>query len=263
MAAASGDGAELYYEEFGQGEPLVMVPGLGAHSRIWGPFPKMLAERRRVIVYDPRGLGRSAADSRPLSLELMASDVAAVLDASGAEKADVLGASLGSLVALRFALDFGRRAGRLVLVTPAPVRTRYGDWLVQTLRLLAERVSPEEFIQALMLFSFSPPFFDKSYGMIKEVGRMLAPSHSEMEQIKRQLEMLKDVELPQDLSAIDVPVLILAGQRDVLAPIEAARRLASKLRRSELVSFPDAGHSPFVESTEKVIQEIERFLQRT
>lgn len=259
MLMVTTNGADISYEELGSGETLALVPGLGAHSGVWGPFPKTFAERRRVILYDPRGLGKSSAGNRPLTLELMAADLAAVLDAAGAEHASLLGASLGSLVALRFALDFPGRAAKLVLITPAPFRTRYGDWLVETLRCLIERLSPEEFNQTLMLLAFAPPFFDKSYGMVKEVSRMLTPQPHEVEQIRRQLDALDGGKMPQNLSSIDMPVLIIAGLRDVLAPVEEARRLAAKLRRAQLVTLP-TGHSPFVEATDEVLKVIREFL---
>jgi pimeloyl-ACP methyl ester carboxylesterase len=251
---------EIYYHEIGQGPALLLVPGLGAHSKIWGPFPKRFAEGRRVIVFDPRGLGKSSAGEEPLTLDLMASDVIAVLDAAAADTAALLGASLGALVALKVALEYPERVSRLILVTPAFFRSRHGDWMLQTLRLLAERLSPQEFIQALMPLAFAPPFFEKGFGMIKEVSRMLTPTPAEMEQIKRQLDALQDEEMPEDLSMLKIPTLLIAGSRDILAPVEGARHLAAKIRGSRLITLPDAGHSPFVEATEDVVKEIRSFL---
>jgi len=260
MASVKSNGAQIFYEESGAGDALILIPGLGAHSGIWGPFPKMFAERRRVITYDPRGLGRSAGGTNKLSIGLMTSDAKAVLDAAGIQKAALLATSMGALVALRFALDYPARTSKLVLITPAVFRTRYGEWLLDTLQLFRERFSPEEFVRAFVLLAFAPPFFEKGYGMIKEVSRMLTPTPAEYEQIGRQLECLKDADFSSEISRIEAPTLIIAGQHDILAPIEGARKFASKIRRSRLVSIPDAGHSPFVEATEEVVKAIDEFL---
>ncbi len=260
MPSVKSKGAQIFYEEFGTGDTVVLIPGLGAHSDIWGPFPKMFAERRRVVTYDPRGLGRSTAGRKGLSIELMASDIKAVLDAAQIQMAALLGASMGALVALRFALDYPARTSKLVLITPAVFHTHHGEWLLDVLELFRKRLSPEEFVRAFALLAFAPPFFERGYGMIKEVSRMLMPTPSEFEQIGRQLECLKDADFSSEIPGIEVPTLIIAGQRDVLAPIEGARRVASKIRRSRLVSIPDAGHSPFVEATEEVVKAINEFL---
>ena len=258
-------GAKIYNEEFvteaaGATMPLVMVPGLGAHSRIWGPFPRKFAEGRRVITFDPRGLGRSKAPDGELSLELMASDLKAVVDAAGVEKAAFLGASMGALVVLRFALDYPDAVSKLVLVTPAVMRTRYNQRLFETLLILQESVTPEDYMHAMTSFAFAPPFFERGFGMIVEVGRMLTPTKREYEQVGRQLKCLKDVDISSELSGIDIPSLIVAGERDVLAPIEGVRTLASKLRGSRLFTLPNVGHSPFVEATEEIIGVINEFL---
>lgn len=260
MPTVKTGGSEIYYEELGEGDPLVMTPGLGAHSGVWGPFPQVFAEKRRVVTHDPRGLGRSTAGGEDLSLELMASDVKAVMDAAGIEKAALLGVSMGALIVLRLALDYPGAVSKLVLVTPGAIRTRYTQWLFQSLQLVRERLAPGEYVRLMGALAFAPPFFERGYGMIKEVLKMLTPTESEYEQIGRQLACLIDADISSELSRIEAPALIIAGERDALVPIEAARRLASKLRGSRLYTLPNAGHSPFVEATEEVLAVIEEFL---
>jgi len=260
MPTVETAGARIFYEERGGGGPLVLVPGLGAHSGIWGPFPRMFGEKMRVVTFDPRGLGRSSAGDGELSLELMAADVKEVLDAAGMERAALLGVSMGALVVLRLALDHPEAVSKLVLVTPGVLRSRYSDWLFDTLRLLKDRLSPEEYTQTMGMLAFAPPFFERGYGMIKEVTKMLSPTRSEYDQIGRQLACLKDADISSELSRIEAQTLIIAGERDVLVSIESARKLASKLRRSRLHVIPGVGHSPFVEATEEVVKVIEEFL---
>ncbi len=213
-----------------------------------------------MVTYDPRGLGRSTGGDRELSLHLLVSDVKAVLEALHIEKAALLGASMGALVALRFALDFPESVAKLVVVSPGVVRTRYGEWFFDTLTTLRQRLSREEYAHTLALLAFAPPFFQNAYGMVKEVTKMLVPSEKEFEQIGRQLACLRDIDISSEVFAVDAPTLIIAGERDVLAPIEGARLLAAKVRHSRLVSLPDVGHSPFVEATDEVVRLVTEFL---
>ena len=167
---------------------------------------------------------------------------------------------MGAVVAARLAIDHPETIQKLVLATPAVIRSRYSEWLYETLLLLHEHVSPDKYVRIMMTLAFAPSFFEKGYAMIKEVGKMLTPTDKDFRQIRIQLSCLKDVDISSELSTIKAATLIIAGERDVLAPIEGARKLASKLRGSRLFTLPEAGHSPFVESTEQVMKVLEDFL---
>ncbi len=260
MPTANSGGATIYFEATGEGESLLLAPGLGAHSGVWGPFPQVFAGKRRVVTYDPRGLGSSSAGEGELTLGTMAADIKAVLDACAIEKTALMGVSMGALVALRFALDYPDAVSRLVLVTPAASSGRYAKWLFETLGILNERLAPDEYVKLTGMLAFAPPFFEKGYGMIKDMLKMLTPTEAEYKQIGRQLECLKEADITSELSQIEAPTLIIAGERDTLVPIEEARRLAARLRGSRLHTLPDVGHSPFLEATEEVITLINEFL---
>ncbi len=87
MAYTDVDGAKLYWDESGEGEPLLLIQGLGFSSDMWFRVLPALEAQYRVIRYDARGIGRSDVPPGPYSIYLMASDAAAVLDAAGVETA--------------------------------------------------------------------------------------------------------------------------------------------------------------------------------
>jgi pimeloyl-ACP methyl ester carboxylesterase len=119
MSYADVNGLSLYYEEQGSGEPLVLLHGgIGAGEMFAAILPE-LAARRRVITVDLQGHGRTADIDRPLRPESMADDVAALIEHLGLGQADVMGYSLGGLVALRTAIQHPRLVRRLVLVSVA------------------------------------------------------------------------------------------------------------------------------------------------
>jgi pimeloyl-ACP methyl ester carboxylesterase len=119
MSHAEVNGLSLYYEALGDGDPLVVLHGgIGAGEQM-APLAQGLATGRRVVLVDLQGHGRSADVDRPLRPELMAGDIAALIDHLGAGQADLLGYSLGGEVALRTAIQHPERVRRLVLISVA------------------------------------------------------------------------------------------------------------------------------------------------
>jgi pimeloyl-ACP methyl ester carboxylesterase len=117
MSYADVNGLSLYYEEHGSGEPLVLLHGGFGAGELLAPIVAPLAAGRRVITVDLQGHGRTADIDRPLRPELMGDDIAALIEHLGLERADVMGYSLGGLVALRTAIQHPARVRRLVLVS--------------------------------------------------------------------------------------------------------------------------------------------------
>ena len=117
MSHANVNGLSLYYEEHGAGEPLVLLHGGIGLGEMFGAIMPALAADRRVITVDLQGHGGTADVDRPLRPETMADDVAALIVHLGLERADVMGYSLGGLVALRTAIQHPQVVRRLVLVS--------------------------------------------------------------------------------------------------------------------------------------------------
>jgi pimeloyl-ACP methyl ester carboxylesterase len=117
MSHADVNGVSLYYEEQGNGEPLVLLHGgLGAGAGFEAIMPTLCAGRR-VITVDLQAHGGTADVDRPLRPEIMAGDIAALIEHLGLPRADVMGYSLGGFVALRTAIQHPQRVRRLVLVS--------------------------------------------------------------------------------------------------------------------------------------------------
>ena len=114
---SSVNGLQLYYEIHGAGEPLILLHGgLGA-IQMFGEVLPSLAQNRRVVAVDLQAHGRTADIDRPLSFELMAGDIVALIKHLGIEEADVMGYSLGGGVALRTAIQHPEVVRKLVLVS--------------------------------------------------------------------------------------------------------------------------------------------------
>ncbi|HET9772884.1 MAG TPA: alpha/beta fold hydrolase, partial [Acidimicrobiia bacterium] len=128
--ARAGDGTVIYYETWGRGEPLLLLSGLATDLRIWACQRLVFGRRFRCIAVDNRGSGRSDKPEGPYTLEQMAADAAAVLDAEGVDRAHVLGHSMGSYIAQMMAVE---HPDRLRSLTLAGTACRHLPWRVELL----------------------------------------------------------------------------------------------------------------------------------
>lgn len=131
---ASVNGIHLYYEDSGEGEPLVLLHGGVGAGEMFEPLLPALAAGRRAIVVHLQGHGRTTDIDRPLRFELMADDIDALMDHLGLERADVMGYSLGGGVALQVAIRHPARVRRLVLVSTC---ARRDGWYPEVLAGMA------------------------------------------------------------------------------------------------------------------------------
>jgi pimeloyl-ACP methyl ester carboxylesterase len=123
MTYALVNGLQLYYEIHGHGKPLVLLHGgVQTIDLTFGPLLEPLAAGRQVIAVELQGHGHTADTGRPMSIEALAGDVVALLDQLGIAEADLLGFSLGGLVACAVAVGAPGRVGRLIVASADPHR---------------------------------------------------------------------------------------------------------------------------------------------
>src|ERR1700751_416956 len=158
MAFVENQGARIYWDEQGQGEPVLLIMGLGYPSAMWYRTRPALAARYRTIAMDNRGVGRSDTPPGPYSIRLMAWDAAAVLNAAGIERAHVFGVSMGGMIAQEFVLQYPRRVLSLILGCTAaggPTAVRAEPEAIQML-MRREKISPEQAAEAAVPFIYDP-----------------------------------------------------------------------------------------------------------
>src|SRR6476660_2420968 len=155
MAFLQNQGAKIYWDEQGSGDPILLIMGLGYPSYLWHRTRPTLKERYRTIALDNRGSGQSDAPPGPDPIALMASDAAAALDAAGVESAHVFGFSMGAMIAQEFALQYPARVRSLILGCTAPggpnaVRAEKRGSEI----LMARDMSPEEAFKAMLPYVY-------------------------------------------------------------------------------------------------------------
>jgi pimeloyl-ACP methyl ester carboxylesterase len=218
MSHADVNGVSLHYEEHGSGEPLVLLHGgLGA-GEMFGTIMPSLSANRRVIAVDLQAHGGTADVDRPLRPQTMADDVAALIEHLELPRADVMGYSLGGLVALRTAIQHPQRVRRLVLVSIGFRRDGSHPEVVENM----DRFAPE---MADMLAQ-SPLY---------EVYSRLAPRVQDWPVlIAKTSELLKDdYDWTADVEALETPTMLVFADADSIRPahiVEFYRLLGGGLR---------------------------------
>jgi len=226
-------GTRIFYEVTADADgqpPLLLSHGFGASSAMWQPNRAALAAARQVITWDMRGHGRSdsPADPAEYSHAACVADMAALLDAAGAEQAVIGGLSLGGFLSLAFCLEMPDRVAALVLCDTGPgfrsddARQRWNSRALAT----ADRLERDGL----------GPFGDDS--------GPTAPGHrsaSGLAHAARGMLAQSDSQVIDGLVSIRVPTLVLVGGRDE-AFLGAAEYVAAKIPGAQKVVIPDAGH---------------------
>ncbi len=271
MARVRTNGIEIEYEVFGPetGLPMVLIMGLGAQMILWrDDFCQMLVDRGyRVVRFDNRDIGRStwldhlgvpnvmalmtaAASGKPgeapYRLADMAADTAGLLDALGIERAHIVGASMGGMIAQTFAIQYPQRTLSLTSImstTGDPTLPPPRPDAISVL-LAPQPTSREEAIErGVFIFRTigSPKYFDEAE--IRELAARSFDRGVNPAGVMRQLAaILASGNRTEALRKVEVPALVIHGRIDPLVPFPAGEATARALPRAELLAFDDMAH---------------------
>src|SRR5262245_12030207 len=159
MPKVRANGIDVYYEESGSGEPLLLIIGFGGDHQAWAFQVPAFAERYRVITFDNRGSGQSSVPDATYTTKMMADDAVGVLDALGIEQAHVLGVSMGGMIAQEIALNHPRRVKSLQLHCTYGRPDAYILALMDVWRAVRAKSTVEEWLRTVALWLFSPITF--------------------------------------------------------------------------------------------------------
>jgi pimeloyl-ACP methyl ester carboxylesterase len=242
----SSNGQELYYEVHGEGQPLVLVMGIGYDSSLWKlQQVPALSKRFRVVIFDNRDAGRSSKAAQQYSIGDMADDVAGLLDGLDIPHAHLLGLSMGGMIGQEFALRYPDRLDRLVLsgVGAAPARSAFDpirtwSW-VRSHDGTGEAFGAQQFV---WLFSSS---FLRNDAAVKQTLALLASNPTPMtpEAYTRQATAYLQHDVLDRLGGIQVPTLVVGGEQDLLTPPWILQEVAMAIPGAELRIFRGDGSS--------------------
>ena len=262
MPATFQSDIQFYYEEHGHGEPLVLIPGLSAGLWIWFKQTAPLSRQLRVITFDPRGIGRSPAGAEPLTIRLLADDVAALLRGLGLLRAHILGASFGGFVAQAFALAYPEMTRTLSLCCTSFGGPNHVAPSMETLIAVTSTngFNTKERIRRMLLPAFSPQFAREHPDEVERTVNLRLANTLAEEVYRSQLSAAVGFNIESRVSAIEAPTLVLSGDADAIVPVENSRNLAAKIPGAELRPIEGGSHLFFIERAEEVNRVVSEFL---
>jgi 3-oxoadipate enol-lactonase len=257
MASASAGAIELDYRCLGEGPPLLMIMGLSGTYDHWHErFLEPIARERTVIIYDHRGVGRSTRVEAPFTIAELAGDALALLDALEFERADVLGFSMGGMVAQELALAAPERLRALVLASTLCGGDRSVSSRPEVIERLGRAMSSGDREQALRTFweiNTAQPFTEDAdayaaFCAIAARKRVAVPV------VMLQMRAIYGHDTGARLAQLRAPTLVIHGEQDMLVPVANARVLAREIPDAALEILPGAGHLFFWEAPERAAQ---------
>lgn len=267
MSATAGDGATLAVSVDGDGEPLLLIPGLGATRRVFDPLVPALRARHRVIRFDPRGVGDSERGTAALTMSVLASDAVAVVDAaSDARAINVFGASMGGVSAQQLAADHPHRVRSLILAATQPPGSHAipADPASRAALLGRGAHTPEEAYRIACTVLYSPQFQRAHPEFIEDQVRVRASHPIAARVFRDQLAAMSAASgLWERLPAIRVPTLVMHGTADAVSPFENAALLSRRIPGAQLRAFDDSGHLFFHERPDESARVVTEFLRAT
>ena len=259
------DGTRIHYEVTGKSgaTPVLMIQGLGASKNAWNLQRIAMATRFRIISFDNRGAGRSDKPTEPFTLEQMADDALAVLDAAGIETAHVVGASMGGVISQIVAVKYPHRVRSLTLVCTACRNHPWRQELLQSWAKTAEEKGMIEVGKEAAQWVMSPRSFRRLVPAFTWMGPLAAlrPRHSFVSQIDAILNTRED--LVDQLSTITAPTMVIVGNQDILTPRGDSEEIAERIPNAELVIISGAAHGLMMEHSSTFNKILIEFLQRT
>ena len=281
--AVSGDGVQIAWQRYSpknampHAPPLLLVHGFACGKDDWGALIKMLGSKtkREVLSFDHRGVGESDSPSGAYSVDQMAMDAAAVLDASGSPSAHVLGISLGGMIAQSLALQQRRshvrslvlgcttHGGREATPPPSSFLSLCASWAAGGgLSDASDDPNESELVPQFMKFMLPEATSAERLDHYREYFvKHTRRSHAGLQ---GQLAAMGRFNTTDQLKALgtETPTLVLCGSEDAVMPLANSKSLNARIPGSQLLVHQGAGHFWWAHDPVYVVSEVARFLQR-
>jgi 3-oxoadipate enol-lactonase/4-carboxymuconolactone decarboxylase len=260
MPKVTANGIEVFYELSGPEDAPVVVfsNSLGSTVEMWDGVVPTVSRRFRCLRYDTRGHGRSGSSAAPITIDDLADDLAALLDALGIGAAHVAGLSLGGMTAMALASRRPERVASLMLIATSPYLPPADFWngRAETVRTRGA----EAVVDTIVPRWFTAPFRERDPEAVRAVRQAFLGI--EPAGYGRCCEALGAMDIRDRLAKITAPTLVLVGAEDPVTPPAMAEHIRQRIPGAELVVLPRAAHLISVESPAAVAAHLCAFLDR-
>jgi pimeloyl-ACP methyl ester carboxylesterase len=254
---------DIYYDEYGTGHPLVLIPGLSNSRLTWWKQIEPLSKKYRVINMDNRDAGDSALGTSPYTIPDMADDAAGLIQSLHLNTTYVVGWSMGGFISLELTMRHPELVKKLILVSTSAGGSTHVPPAPEILDLLKPIPNEgiEENIRRIFPSLASPGYMQSHPEDLIQLVRNAKAKPIRLESYQRQLGAViawKGVS-PQ-LNQITAPTLILHGDADPLIPYGNGQHLSTHIQGTKFLTYTRVGHLPPIEAPERFNKDVINFL---
>jgi len=251
------NGVDIFFDVHGEGEPLVMLHGLGSSSQDWEHQVPAFAAHYRVTTPDLRGFGRSAKPRGPYSIAQYAADVRSLLNELDIRRCHLLGLSMGGAIAFQIALDDPGRLASLIIVNSSP-SFELSNWR-RRLMAWTRQLLPHVFgMRGLSHYVVSHLFPKPEQHELR--ARLIARgSSNDRDAYIAALHALKGWTVEKRLAEIGTPTLVISAEFDY-TPVSEKERYVARMRNARLRVIPDSRHASHWDQPQRFNREVLDFL---
>jgi len=250
--AAVGD-LNVVYEIHGDGEPVLMINGIGAERAGWGMQVPAVSREFKAIVYDNRDVGETGTGGSDAfySIRQFADDAAGLLDGLGIEQAHIVGASMGGCIAQEFAISHPGRTRSTTIICSWP---RVDPWLAELWEQwehVFRALGPIGWARTTWLWVFTHRAY-REPGFLDELMRATGSNQrlQTLEMYLRQSRAAKTFDALDRLESITAPAHVICGAEDIFTPTRYSHQIAAAIPNAKLSVMPEVGHGMFWEATD-------------
>jgi aminoacrylate hydrolase len=233
---------EIYYERQGAGFPLLLITGLGGNASHWREQVPVFAKSFDTVVFDHRGIGRSDHDRIDYTVDKMAADAVALLDALGIDRAHVVGHSTGGAIAQILALEQPKRLAGVVIAASWTKADAYFRRLFALRRETLERLGPASYMTASSLLLYPSFYIAQNDETLKRIEAQMLAAFSPAEITLSRIDAILKFDRTAELGRISTPTLVIGTRDDHITPAYFSEELARAIPGALLAMLPQGGH---------------------
>lgn len=251
---------EIYYEEHGAGDPVILITGLGGVGASWGPQIPLFAREFRTIVPDHRGTGRTTVSGDGYTIRQLASDMANLLRALKATPAHVVGASTGGAIGQLMALEHPDTVRSLVLVGTWGRTDHYFRRQFEVRKQILQQMGHHAYVEASNLFLYAPGYIREQWDQFQAAEERMKANLPNVPAAVKRIDMIIAHDVLDRVKDIRQPACIVVGAQDVCTPVYFSEELKRHMPGAEMVVIDGAGHFVHLEEPEAFFASVRRFL---
>lgn len=252
----------IYYEVYGEGNPLILLNGIMMNTVSWLEHIRFLSKYFKVIVYDMRDQGKSEKLNEEYNISIHSEDLKKLIDYLGFKKVNLLGLSYGGQVAEIFASKYPEYIDKLILSNTTYRVDNFLASIGEAWKVAAKSYNGEIFFDLALPFIYSKTFYNYNFEWLQNRRKIFKELLTKewFDSFIRLASSNTTFDVSDDLEKIKCETLLIAADEDIITPISDMMYINNKIKNSELIIIKNAGHAAFLEKLNTYCNLIKGFL---